>query len=258
MKLARKLRLTHTDINRRASGNVQNTAHKTQGSHLKNIRSAAFGLVVALAAFTITAPAHATVVLDQSQTVAGFQRYIDADGQIGQSFTIGTTGVLDHVDVKLRKTFPGAGPATDYDIQLSIQGLSSGLPDGIVLASAIIDGSLLPDAPATSDPLTVFDLSAAGLTVTAGETYAFVLTGLGGASVADFNVLFTNTNPYAGGSELFFNGVNWSAQASTDIAFETFVDTSGVVVAVPEPASLALFGLGMIGLSALRRRGRTI
>lgn len=224
---------------------------------LNSVRRLATAFVPAvLIAGLSLSPVQATVVLDQSQTTAGFVNFLTSTSSIGQSFTVGVSGILDRIDVHLRKTFPAQGPETDYDIQLSLQSLSGGLPDGISLATATIDGSTLPAAGAAVSPYTSFDLSAAAISVTAGDMFAFVLTGLGAGSSADWN-LFTsgsNENPYADGAKLSFAGSSWST-TNADAEFQTFVnDEVSGPIAVPAPGMAVIFGLSLAGLGFVRRK----
>ncbi len=219
---------------------------------LKGTLSAAIFATICFAS-----PANATVVLDQANNSNDFVNFLGASSSIGQTFTVGTTGILDHIDVHLRKPFDNGqqGPPPTYDIQLSVQALAGGLPDGTVLGSATVNATTFPEAPAGSSPYTTFDLSSFGINVASGDVLAFVLTGLGGVDPADWNVFTSSSsaNPYISGSKLSYNGSSWSAIGG-DLAFETFVDTASGPVEVPEPASLMLLGLGVAGFRALRRR----
>lgn len=200
--------------------------------------------------------AQATVVLDQSQTTSGFVNFLGDTSSTGQSFTVGTAGILDHIDVHLRKTFPGQGPAPDYNILMTLQGLTgAGAADGMVLASASVDGSTLPDAPASSAAFTVFDISSFAINVSVGDMFAIVLTAQGdGSSSGDWNVFTTPDDLYAGGTKLTGSG----ASTGGELAFQTFVEDAGQVIAVSEPGSLIVLGLGIAGLGAMRRRNRAL
>ena len=186
-------------------------------------------------------------MVDQSHFVlGGLKVSLDHDGQTAQSFTVGRSGDLDHIDVFLFMPRPFA----TFPLQLSLQGLSGGIPDGINLATDTASGSeIFAGRLGTSlNTRVTFDVSGAGIDVIEGDTFAFVLEGLGSPGSGIWLVEAWHdiwANPYLGGTA--FDVGDGSVQPY-DLSFQTFVDP------IPEPASLAILALGFGGIMVLRRR----
>ena len=194
-------------------------------------------------AVAVCGAARATVLLDQvSLPGSGASGNASNGGTFGraQTFTVGIAGVLDSVEV----TMDFGTPTT-----LRILATSGGLPVGGAAGSTVLATSSSATASGTTF---TFDLSPAALAVAVGDVLAIEIFG--------GNWLYSD-DPYAGGSSYFFNvggtfSVDTWTSGSADTAFRTFVEDAPVLTAVPEPASLALFGAGLAGLVGAGAWGR--
>ncbi|MEQ8206647.1 MAG: PEP-CTERM sorting domain-containing protein [Woeseia sp.] len=154
-----------------------------------------------------------------------------------QTFTVGLAGLFDSIDVQLS----ALSTLTEARILATSGGVPIGGPGGsTVLASSSLISSV-------GDLFSV-DFSAFGLAVNVGDVLAIELIG-------DAAWLGSASNPYAGGGDNYFNAnfgaPNWTANGNSDTNFRTYVD---VPTGVPEPGTLALFGIGLLGMSVSRRK----
>ena len=80
--------------------------------------------------------------------------------EVGQTLTVGTSGLLTQVDFALERR-----AQTTADITLSVFELVGGLPIGAVLGSSSVSLLDVPQIQGNSDDfyLTTFDFSAAGI-----------------------------------------------------------------------------------------------
>jgi hypothetical protein len=227
---------------------------------------------------------HATIVIDQSvsgfltgpDTNDGFAVFDDGGSapgdyqDVAQSFTVGVTGKLTEIDLRLFRTDNILGSAIEFDLTA----LSSGLPNlNHVLRTETIPLSNIPISPfvfipgthtgETTNVETMQVKLSQPLQVHAGEVLAFVLSGGGPHGAPPWTLVGPATpatgltDSYAGGREfLRYDALDWGAidtlvpdLAFRDLAFRDLVE-------VPEPTSLSLVGSALILAAGRARRRR--
>ncbi|MGD2063524.1 MAG: PEP-CTERM sorting domain-containing protein [Nitrospirota bacterium] len=207
-------------------------------------------LVAVLAALLWGPAAHAVSTLDQA-----FEGPFDIFAPNGalyraQTFTVGLSGLLTRFEVPMRGS-PGGG-TSDFEIWSTSGGVPEAIP-GTTLAAGTVsfgDGQAWVGA----------DISASGLNVTAGDVLALVQ--IGGSSTGSGDWAGTEGGGYTGGVgfSTFFTDPSgaWHDELAQpggvdDLGFRTFVDPDAVA-AIPEPATVVLMGLGLVGLGVAGRR----
>lgn len=169
---------------------------------------------------------------------------------LAQTFTVGTTGTLASIEFNVLKL---AG--TTGNLTFDVRSLSGNAPDPFI-ANALFTSTVSNDDIDTfgDQPYAwtsiVIDLSAANIGASIGDMFAFVVTSTPGES---FGIQTDYSNGYSGGERHFQvgDGSLFSQNSNADLAFKTTMNVS-----VPEPSSISILALGLIGLNHFRRKGK--
>lgn len=156
-------------------------------------------------------------VLDQSSTDAGFAIGIFSNQTLGQTFTAGTTGNLDQVDLDVGYVTATSVPT----LTALITSTSAGLPT-TTLATAVIPRSSVN----TGSPDWAQVAISPAVPVTAGTQYAIVLISpaSAGGDVAYNWASSLFVDSYSGGAAVVDAGSGWGLnRAGNDMAFKTYV-----------------------------------
>lgn len=207
-------------------------------AHLRNRK--AWTTSAAVLALVLCGIRHAAAVpiLDQSFVPQDPHSFFGTGGtnlNSAQTFTVGITGMLSQVDVLVEKNGPD-------ELRLDVRPTVDGLPiedDNAALASVTVPFATIPSPRAFLS----FDVSSFGVRVSQGELLAIVLTG--NARWYGVTPELGPDDPYLGGAA-YFRGLPGAFfppfDGRADLGFRTFVD------AIPEPPTIMLFGIGVVGL----------
>ncbi len=144
--------------------------------------------------------------------------YISATAWKGQTFTIGTVGINEYVDITSIKLLL-LGDGSVGTVTVSIRAVDgSGLPTGPDLSSGTTDGDTLP----TSNPPELREISMSAYTLSPSTKYAIIVR----PTTTWLLWKYTSSDEYAGGNNVFSNdsGNSWTAQNYEQV-FEVWGET---------------------------------
>lgn len=191
-------------------------------------------LAGAVAAILFAASSQAALVIDQQQTDASAYMAGFVQPDLAQSFQ------QSHNNIAGAGIHLQSGIGVTDTVTISLWDM---LPNQVG-ASKLASGSGL----ATSG--TDFDVFWSPVAITAGNTYFLEFTSANDA----LGIAGAVNDPYGFGQVYANSG--FGSFPDFDYTFRTWYDDGGVQGNVPEPGSLALLGLGMLGAALVRRRGK--
>jgi len=217
-----------------------------------------------------TSNAQAVLMLDQQNIMdgllggQGIGQFSDSDGspdpfgtsfdfQDAQTFTVGINGLLSQIDLPIFNTKGGTEGVT-----IDIRSVNGGIPemdDSLVLGSVFLDVAELSTLPTPGDVSSwaSVDVSALGIMVDVGDILAYSVrteSTVGYLYNPEFGDTYSGGMAYRRNNAIDTTWGDFGGRTDIDFMFQTYVDTA----AVPEPASLLLFGAGLIGMAQIRRR----
>lgn len=200
-------------------------------------------LVLALVGGMAAAPQARAAVLFQSIPDLTVQPEVNAwcsscfgDYRVFDLFTLGADGVVRGITFAVQ-----TGYFFPTDVTVSIHGLEDGLPDAALFSQVFAAADLITEETAFDTTL-VTVAPAGGWALAAGTYY-----------ISFFNPENLGVPGYANpGGQLYQEGGSGFIEDQS-AAFRLLSDP---VTPVPAPMSLALLGLGLVGLAAARRRAR--
>ena len=162
---------------------------------------------------TIEIVSGGTPVVQASQATGGSGIQITASAErIGQSFTAIASNFLTSVTLSLRRV-----GLPDANIICEIYTNSSGSPGTLIATST----NSIP-ASSLTGTYTTYTFNLPPTPVDSGVIYWVVLRAVSVITLtaSDYVEAEDNTsNPYAGGTESFFNGINWTPNPTNDLVF---------------------------------------
>jgi hypothetical protein len=220
-----------------------------------------FGLcvVVGLAAVGVAVvPAGAGSVdqVNELRSVGGINTFCIHDHQrAAQTFTAGRTGLLDQVDIVVKRETNDVFPSVVAPLEVEIQGVVAGVPAGMSLATTLVAPADVP--PHWVWPPTFVSVPlATPVAVTAGGEYAIVLRSVTPSYYCGYGWV-EGAGPYAMGRGLtsWYPFANWldPFNFEFDYAFRTYV-LSGSVTGY----QLSSVAGGHGKVSARRNRGGVV
>jgi hypothetical protein len=211
----------------------------------RRIRAGAILPAIVAGALLVQSAAFGAATLDQSQTTFVGAAGVFSTLQLGQTFTAGLSGQLDHVDMLISEAGDPAWPAT-----VSIVQTVSGSPSGSVLGSVFV--------PTFTAGWFSIDFLPQSITLTSGVQYGITFSVAPSQTQSAPWAVQWFGDPYpAGHFWQYTSGPGWALYnpfgnpADSDAAFKTWMFEPP---AVPAPGAVLLVGVGTLLTTWFRKR----